>query len=229
MPPEQHRIRWRRPIMTLEVVSFVFGAVLVCIAVFGGGFELRELKVPVVAGAARAFAFLGGAFFIGLGIALSDSVAGGADRSRGSVPAPTIAEVAEVGEVGEGAPPQRGVPGIVQVDGPGGVVTPITDPPPTRQAPRLMLSGALTDGADVVHTVILEADVPVRFTGTCDRDCSDLDLVLFDEDGNEVAADRLYDNLPMVTVTPRWTGQFHVRVVMARCHVEPCAYAVELT
>lgn len=42
----------------------------------------------------------------------------------------------------------------------------------------------------------------------------DLDIVLYDENGNEIDRDELRDAQPVVEVSPRWTGPFTARVVM---------------
>jgi hypothetical protein len=52
--------------MTLQIVCFSFGALLLLAAIIGGGFELKELKIPKLARAARIFAFVLGVFFVGV-------------------------------------------------------------------------------------------------------------------------------------------------------------------
>jgi hypothetical protein len=42
----------------------------------------------------------------------------------------------------------------------------------------------------------------------------DLDINLYDEDGQLVARDEQTDNRPVVTVIPRWTGPFRIQVSM---------------
>ena len=44
----------------------------------------------------------------------------------------------------------------------------------------------------------------------------DLDIVLHDENHNVIARDNSADSIPMVRVTPRWTGRFHAKVKMYR-------------
>lgn len=60
--------------------------------------------------------------------------------------------------------------------------------------------------------------------GVCDADCGDLDLALYDENGNLVSEDETTDDVPAVTVEPRWTGPFTLRVDMYQCTEEPCVY-----
>jgi hypothetical protein len=62
--------------------------------------------------------------------------------------------------------------------------------------------------------------------GVCDEDCTDLDLRVLDDDGNEIDADVETDDYPVVEVRPRRTAQFRVRVTMATCSTSPCFYGV---
>lgn len=98
-------------------------------------------------------------------------------------------------------------------------------PLPPSSTP-LELSGMLNDGYYRVHNVTLREDVEYTFVGSCDNDCSDLDLQLFDENGNLIDEDLLRDDYPVVSVTPRWTGRFRIKVIMAECSVNPCGYTI---
>lgn len=60
--------------MELNLIAFLFGAILLGVAVVGGGFELKELKVPKVSWFPRFISALLGMFFIVLGIGLDASV-----------------------------------------------------------------------------------------------------------------------------------------------------------
>ena len=59
--------------LTPEILSFLFGALLVLIGVVGGGFEIIQLKIPKVGLGVRIFATVVGLFFLFLGFASSDS------------------------------------------------------------------------------------------------------------------------------------------------------------
>lgn len=50
--------------MTLQNLSFVFGALLLLIGIIGGGFEIKEIKIPKVPLPIRLIAFICGAVFI---------------------------------------------------------------------------------------------------------------------------------------------------------------------
>lgn len=58
--------------MTTEVLAFIFGCILVLIGIIGGGFEVKELKIPKVGWPTRVIAIIGGIDFISLGIELPD-------------------------------------------------------------------------------------------------------------------------------------------------------------
>ena len=80
------------------------------------------------------------------------------------------------------------------------------------------------DGTDLYYT--LAAGVSYRFVGECDSKCYDLDLELYDGSGNLIDSDVEDDDTPVVSVTPRWTGQFRVHVHMADCGNDYCGYGV---
>jgi hypothetical protein len=98
-------------------------------------------------------------------------------------------------------------------------------PIPPSSTP-LELSGMLEHGYSRVHNVTLRSGVEYTFVGACDRDCSDLDLQLYDQNGNLIDEDLLRDDVPVVSVTPKWTGPFRVKVIMAACSISPCGYTI---
>ena len=93
------------------------------------------------------------------------------------------------------------------------------------------MSGDVYDGklnADGIEdlTITLRPGTSYAFMGVCDEDCHDIDLRLYDLDGDEVASDVRSDDWPIVTVTPRFKGTYRVRVVMASCSRNPCFYGI---
>ncbi|MBF0550281.1 MAG: hypothetical protein HQK60_07080 [Deltaproteobacteria bacterium] len=52
--------------------------------------------------------------------------------------------------------------------------------------------------------------------GAGDSTVRDLDIILYDENGNEIDRDTQTDATPMVAVSPRWTGTFYIKVKMYR-------------
>jgi hypothetical protein len=54
--------------MTLEAVSFAIGGILIATAIVGGGFEIKEIKMPKVGAGPRFFSLLVGAVFVMIGL-----------------------------------------------------------------------------------------------------------------------------------------------------------------
>lgn len=80
----------------------------------------------------------------------------------------------------------------------------------------------LDDGAYQDVQYQLEAGYTYYFIGHCDQDCSDLDLKLFDYDGELMDSDLSDDDYPVVTYTPSFTRTFTLRVIMAKCSTTNC-------
>ncbi len=85
---------------------------------------------------------------------------------------------------------------------------------------------SLDSGEEESHWVTLYRGDSYTFLGACDNDCGDLDLFLYDEDGDEVDSDVSVDAIPTVSVNPRRTGDYRIKVKMYSCSVEPCFYSV---
>jgi hypothetical protein len=60
----------------------------------------------------------------------------------------------------------------------------------------------------------------------CDKDCTDIDIRIFDENDNLIVEDLKRDDLAAVKVTPKWTGEFRIQVTMYRCYDSPCYYGI---
>jgi hypothetical protein len=76
--------------MGIEIVTFIFGGLLLLTGILGGGFEVKELKIPSVAMIPRIIASVAGLIFIIVGIAISggdnSSDAGESDEQQQAVP-----------------------------------------------------------------------------------------------------------------------------------------------
>jgi hypothetical protein len=59
--------------MSVEIIAFIFGCILVLIGIIGGGMEIKELKVPTISWPTRIIAIIGGVVFIGFGVELPSS------------------------------------------------------------------------------------------------------------------------------------------------------------
>ncbi|MDX2256990.1 MAG: hypothetical protein NW214_15865 [Pseudanabaenaceae cyanobacterium bins.39] len=75
-------------------------------------------------------------------------------------------------------------------------------------------------------TLNLRRGTSYAIVGVCDNDCRDIDLELYDDNGNLVASDTQNDDTPVIRITPRWNAEFTIRVVMASCSNSPCRYGI---
>ena len=89
-------------------------------------------------------------------------------------------------------------------------------------------SGGLRRGESWNVPAHLQPGVDYRIVGVCDRDCADLDLVVFDPQGAAITQDTSTTSQPVVGVQPGYAGAFTVQVLMYNCTVEPCYYAIAL-
>ncbi len=75
-------------------------------------------------------------------------------------------------------------------------------------------------------TLTLRKGLSYKLVSVCDNDCSDLDLTLYDENYNVISRDNDSSSTPIVEVTPKWTGTFHLQVRMYACSNNPCYYGI---
>jgi hypothetical protein len=87
-------------------------------------------------------------------------------------------------------------------------------------------TGSLRQNNNEMVSLDLDIGTDYKIMGACDTDCSDLDFVLYDAAGNEVDSDLQTDDAPLVSVSPRHSGTYRVKVIMATCSREPCRYGV---
>ena len=86
--------------------------------------------------------------------------------------------------------------------------------------------GMLREGSDSRFSVSLQSGVEYRIIGYCDEDCDDLDLTLYDSDGDMIEEDVLADAAPLLSFTANTSGRFEVEVAMVDCSLEPCGFGV---
>jgi hypothetical protein len=89
-----------------------------------------------------------------------------------------------------------------------------------------IVSGDLRQGEDEQFELELEGGKTYIIVGVCDGDCSDLDMALTTAGGEDVDSDFKEDDVPMVMVEVPSNGTYHLKVQMAACSVEPCAFGV---
>ncbi len=87
-------------------------------------------------------------------------------------------------------------------------------------------NGQLRNGQERSVTLDLEAGVGYMMVAQCDNDCSDIDMWLYDENGNLIDEDVLVDDTPITNVTPIRNARFTLRTRMISCSVEPCYYGI---
>lgn len=57
--------------MSLETMAFIFGGLLLGAGLFGGGLEIKELKLPQITGIARVICGIAGICFVALAVSLN--------------------------------------------------------------------------------------------------------------------------------------------------------------
>lgn len=88
--------------------------------------------------------------------------------------------------------------------------------------------GTLDDDAEGSHDMTVVSGNEYVLFGACDNDCTDLDLIIYDGDGDLVRRDVDADDRPVLIFTPRKSGKYRIKVVMAVCSDEPCRYGLQL-
>lgn len=73
-------------------------------------------------------------------------------------------------------------------------------------------SDVLNQGQTMTYTVTLYGGVSYVLFAAGDENIRDLDISLYDENGNLIDRDTSTDNIPVVSVTPKWTGSFKLNV-----------------
>ena len=73
-------------------------------------------------------------------------------------------------------------------------------------------SDVLAQGQTMTYTVTLYRGVSYVLFAAGDENIRDLDIFLYDENGNLIDRDTSNDNIPVVSVTPKWTGSFKLNV-----------------
>jgi hypothetical protein len=86
-------------------------------------------------------------------------------------------------------------------------------------------AGGLDQGRAQRRSIMLRAGQDYRIVGVCDERCRDLDMRLYDPNGQVIAQDVLADDVPVIHIRPGFTGQHTIEVAMTRCSGSPCWYA----
>jgi hypothetical protein len=88
--------------------------------------------------------------------------------------------------------------------------------------------GSLDDDEKSSHEMTVVAGVDYVLFGACDNDCTDVDLIVYDQNNRLVKRDILADDKPVVMFTAARSAKYRIEVVMAVCSTEPCRYGIQL-
>jgi len=88
--------------------------------------------------------------------------------------------------------------------------------------------GSLRDDETASHAMDVIGGNQYVLFGACDNDCTDVDLKIFDQNGNLLMQDVAVDDTPVLMFTANGSGSYRVQVVMATCNRNPCFYGVQL-
>lgn len=86
--------------------------------------------------------------------------------------------------------------------------------------------GELAAGAVTTFPLQISGSDEYAIVGVCDSDCSDLDLLVYDPNQEQAAADVEEDDYPMVVVIGE--GEFEVAVEMVECETATCVFAIQV-
>lgn len=225
--------------MNIPTICFIFGAGLFGIGIIGGGIQLKEFSVPKVPWFTRFISFALGGFLMILGLGFYIN-----ENPTPPVPEPTPTV--------QSTPQTTPTPTITPSDPQSSPPLPLPD---DRSEPsdegykhqvisklklvseRLGLGGyelvdgsgdKLQDNSSKFTTLSLQQGVSYVIVGICDEDCGDMDLSLYDENNNLISTDEKRNSIPIVAVTPAWTGIFRLKVDMPNCSAPYCYFGIGL-
>jgi len=82
------------------------------------------------------------------------------------------------------------------------------------------------DSYSDVLTLRLYRGTSYAIMGFCDQDCGDIDLKLYDDNGNLISSDTEIDDKPIITASPRWNAEFTLKVTIPSCSSVYCAFGI---
>jgi hypothetical protein len=91
-------------------------------------------------------------------------------------------------------------------------------------------AGGLSTQQSRRYPLTLRAGQDYRVIAVCDSRCGDIDLRLYDANGNQIAQDVLNDNVPTLAIRPSATGPHSIEIDMYQCTAapDPCWYALNI-
>ncbi|HTS88124.1 MAG TPA: hypothetical protein VMG41_06490 [Gemmatimonadales bacterium] len=95
--------------------------------------------------------------------------------------------------------------------------------------PRSDVLGGLLDAQEMAWLPIhLDRGGEHVIAATCDRDCTQLGLVLANEGRYEIVANRGAGRAPILRFKTGAAGWYRLRVIMEGCRVSPCRFGVRV-
>lgn len=88
--------------------------------------------------------------------------------------------------------------------------------------------GGLRQGDRARQVLTLRRGKSYRVLGICDNECGDLDLRLYDADGDLIDEDTRAVEDPEIGIRAGDDGEMSVEVIMYSCAATPCYYAIAL-
>lgn len=89
-------------------------------------------------------------------------------------------------------------------------------------------TGALPAGGKERFTLPVQSGVSYKLLGICDNDCTDVDLRVFNLNGQNIGEDVTDDDVPLVELQPTGTGTVQIEAQVVACSSEPCYHAIEV-
>ena len=87
--------------------------------------------------------------------------------------------------------------------------------------------GLLERGESAIIRTTLYAGNSYQIAAAGCEDAYDVDLAVFDENGNLIAQDQDNSQLAVAAITPRWTGTFYLKVTMYHSTSNGAHYVVQ--
>ncbi|MBL8557114.1 MAG: hypothetical protein JNM47_00210 [Hyphomonadaceae bacterium] len=89
-------------------------------------------------------------------------------------------------------------------------------------------TGALAAGGKERFTLPVQSGYSYKILGICDNDCSDVDLRIFNMNGQNIGEDVTNDDVPLVDLQPTGNGTVQLEANMITCSAAPCYHAIEV-
>ncbi|HUF50365.1 MAG TPA: hypothetical protein VMN60_05995 [Longimicrobiales bacterium] len=89
-----------------------------------------------------------------------------------------------------------------------------------------VFTGSLAEGRSLTVNVPLDNAREYFFLGVCDNDCTDLDLKVYDTNGQLVDEDLELDDYPLLNVSAERTGMYRIEIMMVTCSENPCRFGL---